>query len=110
MNNPSERERAQKTNTGGSEIQISADEATNTLLIFAPADTFETLDQIILELDAPRMQVYVEALVMEVTLAKVLTLELTGKQLEQQITTGFSAEDSQGRTFDTASAAAIGHL
>ena len=41
-----EGEEAQKTNTGGSEIQISADEATNTLLIFAPADTFETLDPV----------------------------------------------------------------
>ena len=36
-----EGEEAQKTNTGGSEIQISADEATNTLLIFAPADTLK---------------------------------------------------------------------
>jgi len=62
-----------------SEISISADEATNSLLIFAPADAFKTLDQIIVELDVPRMQVYVEALVMEVTLSKSLNLGINWK-------------------------------
>ena len=62
-----------------SEISISADEATNSLLIFAPADAFKTLDQIIVELDVPRMQVYVEALIMEVTLSKSLNLGINWK-------------------------------
>ena len=102
-----EGEEAQKTNTGGSEIQISADEATNTLLIFAPADTFETLDQIILELDVPRMQVYVEALVMEVTLAKSLNFGINWKATgatdnNRILSGGFPG----GGAFDTASAAA----
>jgi type II secretion system protein D len=70
-----------KTTASGtqSEISISADEATNSLLIFAPADAFKTLDQIIVELDVPRMQVYVEALIMEVTLSKSLELGINWK-------------------------------
>ena len=62
-----------------SEISISADEATNSLLIFAPSDAFKTLDQIIRDLDVPRMQVYVEALVMEVSLTKSLDLGINWK-------------------------------
>ena len=61
------------------DISISADEATNSLLIFAPADAFETLGKIISELDVPRMQVYVEALVMEVSLTKSLDLGINWK-------------------------------
>ena len=70
-----------KTTKSGtkSEISISADEATNSLLIFAPAVAFKTLDQIIVKLDVPRMQVYVEALVMEVSLSKSLDLGINWK-------------------------------
>jgi len=64
---------------GQTDISISADEATNSLLIFAPSDAFTTLDKIIIELDVPRMQVYVEALVMEVTLSKSLDLGINWK-------------------------------
>jgi len=97
----------QKASNSGSDIQISSDEATNTLLIFAPADTFETLDRIIAELDVPRMQVYVEALVMEVTLSKSLDFGINWKAAgasnnNRVITGGFPT----GGSFDTASAAA----
>jgi len=71
-NNPNNKE-------SQSDISISADEATNSLLIFASADSFITLDQIIDELDVPRMQVYVEALVMEVSLSKSLDLGINWK-------------------------------
>ena len=43
-----------------SEISISADEATNSLLIFAPSDAFKTLDQIIrynMELKCPYLMI-----------------------------------------------------
>ena len=49
------------------------------MLLFAPSDAFTTLDKIIIELDVPRMQVYVEALVMEVTLSKSLDLGINWK-------------------------------
>jgi len=77
---PEEQNQSKTVDSGGqTDISISADEATNSLLIFAPSDAFTTLDQIIIELDVPRMQVYVEALVMEVTLSKSLDLGINWK-------------------------------
>ena len=77
---PEAQNQSKTVNSGGqTDISISADEATNSLLIFAPSDAFTTLDQIIIELDVPRMQVYVEALVMEVTLSKSLDLGINWK-------------------------------
>ena len=77
---PEATEQAKTAGSGTqSDISISADEATNSLLVFAPADAFTTLDQIIIELDVPRMQVYVEALVMEVSLTKSLDLGINWK-------------------------------
>jgi len=62
------------TATQQNNISISADAATNSLLIFAPQEVFPTLDKIISELDIQRLQVYVEALIMEVSLSKSLNL------------------------------------
>jgi len=77
---PEAQNQSKTVDSGGqTDISISADEATNSLLIFAPSDAFTTLDQIIIELDVPRMQVYVEALVMEVTLSKSLDLGINWK-------------------------------
>ena len=77
---PESQNQSKTVDSGGqTDISISADEATNSLLIFAPSDAFTTLDQIIIELDVPRMQVYVEALVMEVTLSKSLDLGINWK-------------------------------
>ncbi len=56
------------------EISITSDEATNSLLIFAPPETLPTLEEIISRLDVPRLQVYVEAMLMEITLTKSLDL------------------------------------
>ncbi len=55
-------------------ISISADESTNSLLIFGPTEIFVTLDHIIQQLDIPRVQVYIEALIMETSLSKSLNL------------------------------------
>lgn len=60
--------------TSKSTISISADESTNSLLVFAPSETFPTLDKVIARLDVRRLQVYIEALIMEVTLNKSLSL------------------------------------
>ena len=54
------------------QISITADETTNTLLIFGPTEIFATLDHIIEQLDIPRVQVYIEALIMETSLSKSL--------------------------------------
>ncbi len=48
------------------EVKIVADKATNSLVITAKPEEFQVLEPIILKLDIPRKQVYVEALIMEV--------------------------------------------
>ena len=94
---PEEQIQSKTVDSGGqTDISISADEATNSLLIFAPSDAFTTLDKIIIELDVPRMQVYVEALVMEVSLSKSLDLGINWKaagatRTGRVITGGFPA-------------------
>jgi general secretion pathway protein D len=51
-------------------ITITPDKATNSLVITASVEDFETLDQVIEKLDIRRKQVFVEALIMEVTTDK----------------------------------------
>lgn len=52
------------------EVKITADKATNSLVIIASPQDFETLKEVIKKLDIRRRQVYVEALIMEVSLDK----------------------------------------
>jgi len=56
------------------DVHISADKATNTLVIIAEPDEYKVLEQIIQELDVPRPLVYVEALILEVSANKALDL------------------------------------
>ncbi|MES0397433.1 MAG: type II secretion system secretin GspD [Syntrophobacteria bacterium] len=51
------------------EVRIVADKATNSLVITAKPEEFKVLEPIILKLDIPRKQVYVEALIMEVSVS-----------------------------------------
>ncbi len=51
------------------EVKIVADKATNSLVITAKPEEFQVLEPIILKLDIPRKQVYVEALIMEVSVS-----------------------------------------
>ena len=55
-------------------IDIAADKATNSLIVFGTAENIRTMDSIITDLDVRRPQVYVEALIMEMTLEKSLQL------------------------------------
>jgi general secretion pathway protein D len=50
-----------------SKIQITPDKDLNALIIRASADDYEKLKEVIRQLDAKRRQVYVEAVIMEVT-------------------------------------------
>ena len=59
------------TLTGGlfeGEIKISADETVNSLIIIASPRDYDTLRAVIEKLDIPRRQVFVEAVLLEVTL------------------------------------------
>lgn len=57
-----------------SEVQITADPATNSLLISAAQQDFETLRRVIEKLDVRRKQVYVEAIILEVNIEKAREL------------------------------------
>jgi general secretion pathway protein D len=56
------------------EVQISADKATNSLVIIAEQEEYELMEEIIRRLDIPRIMVYVEALIIEVSADKALQL------------------------------------
>jgi general secretion pathway protein D len=56
------------------EVKIAADKATNSLVITAKPEEFAVLESIIKQLDTPRKQVFVEALFMEVSATKDLSL------------------------------------
>lgn len=56
------------------DVRISADKATNSLIIMADADDYATLEQIIRKIDIPRAMVYIEALIMEVNVNKDFVL------------------------------------
>ncbi len=63
-----------------SEVTITADPATNSLLISASPQDYETLARVIEQLDVRRKQVYVEAIILEVSMdrARELGIELQG--------------------------------
>ena len=48
------------------DIKITADKATNSLLIIADKDDYPVLEEVIKKLDIPRSMVYIECLIMEV--------------------------------------------
>lgn len=57
-----------------SDISITADKATNSLLIMADSADYATIEGIINELDVPKSMVYIEALIMEVSVDKAFEL------------------------------------
>jgi general secretion pathway protein D len=55
-------------------VRISADKATNSLIIMADKDDYLVLEEVIKKLDIPRSMVYIEALIMEVDMEKSLDI------------------------------------
>jgi len=55
-------------------VNISADKATNSLIIMADKDDYLVLEEVIKKLDIPRSMVYIEALIMEVDMEKSLDI------------------------------------
>ena len=56
------------------EVKITADKATNSLIIMAGKEDYLVLDEIIKQLDVPRSMVYIECLIMEVNINKEFNL------------------------------------
>jgi general secretion pathway protein D len=52
------------------DVRISADKSTNSLIIMADAEDYVVLENIIRQIDIPRAMVYIEALIMEVSVTK----------------------------------------
>lgn len=52
------------------DVRISADKATNSLIIMAEMEDYAVLEEIIKKLDIPRAMVYIESLIMEVEVEK----------------------------------------
>src|SRR5690606_31777914 len=59
---------AQTAELFSGEVRISADKATNSLVIVASQQDYQSLVRVIERLDIPRRQVFVEAVIMEVNL------------------------------------------
>ena len=55
-------------------VKITADKATNSLIIMAGKEDYLVLDEIIRQLDVPRSMVYIECLIMEVNVNKEFNL------------------------------------
>jgi general secretion pathway protein D len=55
-------------------VRISADKATNSLIIVADKEDYMVLEAVIQKLDIPRSMVYIEALIMEVDMSKSLSI------------------------------------
>ena len=55
-------------------MKVTADKATNSLIIVASANDYETLVGVIRKLDIRRRQVFVEAVIMEIDISKTLDL------------------------------------
>jgi general secretion pathway protein D len=62
------------TATGERKITITPDKATNSLVVTAIPEDYQTLVEVIKKLDIPRRQVYVEAAVVEISMEKTRDL------------------------------------
>jgi general secretion pathway protein D len=55
-------------------VKITADKATNSLIIIADKEDYQVMENIIKKLDVPRSMVYIESLIMEVSVNKEFSL------------------------------------
>ncbi len=71
-------------------VRVAADKATNSLIITADTEEYLVLESIIKKLDIPRSMVYIEALIMEVNVAKNFQL---GVQWQVGSQTSYDGKD-----------------
>jgi len=73
------------------DVKVTADKATNSLIIMAGKEDYLVLDEIIKKLDVPRSMVYIECLIMEVNINKEFNL---GVQWQAGGTTSINNKDA----------------
>ncbi len=66
--------KAKKASVVAGQVRISADKATNSLIIVANKEDYLVLEDVIKKLDIPRSMVYIEALIMEVDMETSLDI------------------------------------
>jgi general secretion pathway protein D len=64
-------------------VKITADKATNSLIIMADKEDFMVLEEVIKKLDIPRSMVYIESLIMEVDMDKSFELGINWQAFGQ---------------------------
>ncbi|MHB9096519.1 MAG: type II secretion system secretin GspD [Syntrophales bacterium] len=65
------------------DVNVVADKATNTLIITADRDDYKVLEGVIQKLDVPRPMVYIEALIMEVSVNKNFNVGVEWRGLKE---------------------------
>ena len=80
-------QRTQQPQAGAApeEVTITADKATNSLVITASPQEFKELEEVIQKLDMARSQVMVEALIAEVSLEKALQIGVDWRVMDQPV-------------------------
>ncbi len=74
---------AVKTAILSKDVNVLADKATNTLIITADRDDYKILEEVIQKLDVPRPMVYIEALIMEVSVNKAFNIGVEWRGLRE---------------------------
>ena len=75
--------KGQKAAVVSGDVRITADKATNSLVIMARKDDYQVLEDIIKQLDIPRSMVYIESLIMEVLVTKGFQIGVRWRALGQ---------------------------
>ncbi len=88
------------------DVRIGADKTSNSLVVFANAGDFATVRDLVQKLDLPRRQVYVEAVVLDLSVDKARTLGVSWHGADASTGTFASGQSSGLVSFDAASIAA----
>ncbi len=92
-----------KAPTISKNVQIMADEETNSLLITATRSEFNALEEVIRKLDIPRRMVYLEALILEVNTTKDFEVGVEwrfGSEIANDDTSAFGGFAGANESFD----------
>jgi general secretion pathway protein D len=81
-------------------VNVVADAPTNTIILTGPKDTFEILEQIIKQLDRRVPQVYIEVLIVDVTLDKETRLGVQWSLIDRSLFGDSSASGTAGTLFE----------
>ncbi len=94
---------------GGGSVTVQADESSNALVISAPASVFPSLRAVIQQLDIPRAQVHIEAIIAEVSLdtSRELGVQWFGQEADNA---AFSSQFAESSGFSIPGLAAGGVL